>query len=135
MSGGKLSVKTVLLTTGISLAAAIFGGSLPASAQSYADNYSCPAGLIYDPSYGCTLSGYADEPYDYGYYGYAPYYRGYYEGRHHELGHGFAHGLGGSAHDLGGGLSHGIGVAHGGGAGFGHGMGGGFGHGGGGGHR
>ena len=129
MNRGKLSLKTMMLVSGIGLAAAALGGSQPAAAQSYSDDYSCPAGYIYDPSYGCTLSGYAYEPYDYGYYGYSPYYGGYgpyYGGRHRDFGHGFAHGMGGGfAHDLGGSFNHGAGFSHGGG----------FGHGGGGGHR
>jgi hypothetical protein len=131
MNRGKLSLKAIMLVSGIGLAAAALGGSQPAAAQSYSDDYSCPAGYLYDPSYGCTLSGSAYEPYDYGYYG-----GSYYGNRDRDFGHGFAHGMGGGvAHDLGGGVNHGAGFAHGGGGGFGHGMGGGFGHGGGGGHR
>jgi hypothetical protein len=89
MNRSKLSLKTMMLVSGIGLAAAALGGSQPAAAQSYSDDYSCPAGYIYDPSYGCTLSGYAYEPYDYGYYGYSPYYGGYgayYGGRHRTSG-------------------------------------------------
>jgi uncharacterized membrane protein YgcG len=118
MTRSKLSVKTILLMSGIGLAVAAFGGFQPAAAQSYSNDYSCPTGYVYDPSYGCTVSGYAYEPYDYGYYGYQPYYWGYgsyHLSQHHEDGHGFGHGMGGG--------------------GFGHGIGGGFGHGGGGGHR
>ncbi len=143
MNRSRLSLKAIMLVSGIGLGAAALGGSQPAAAQSYSDDYSCPAGYIYDPSYGCTLSGYAYEPYDYGYYGYLPYRGGYgaYGMRQHDFGHGFAHGMGdGFAHDVGGGINHGAGFAHGGGGGFGgggfgHGMVGGFGHGGGGGHR
>ena len=140
MNRSKLSVKAITLVSGIGLAAAALGGSQPAVAQSYSDDYSCPAGLIYDPSYGCTLSGDAYQPYD---YGYSPYYGGdgsYYGGRRFDSGHGFAHGMGGGfAHDLGGGIDRGADFGRGGGfghamgAGFGHAMGGG--HGGGGGHR
>ena len=126
MNRGKLSLKAIILTSGIGLAAAALGGSHPAAAQSYSDDYSCPAGYVYDPSYGCTLSGYASEPYD---YGYSPYYGGYgsyYASPHRDFGHGFAHGMGGGfTHDLGGGINHGAGFAHGGGGGFGHGGGGG----------
>jgi hypothetical protein len=93
---------------------AAFAGSQPAAAQSYSNEYNCPAGFVYDPTYGCTLSGDAYEPYDYGY--------GAYYGGHREFG--FGHGMGG-------GVNHGVGFAHIGGGGFGHGMGGGFGHGGG----
>jgi hypothetical protein len=126
MTRSKLSTKVVLLAGGIGLSMAAFAGSQPAAAQSYADDYTCPAGTVYDPTYGCTLSGEAYEPYDYGYYGYLPY--GAYHGGHREFGHGFGHGMSG-------GVDRGVGFAHGGGGGFAHGMGGGFGHGGGGGHR
>ena len=113
MNRGKLSTKVILLAGGIGLSMAAFAGSQPAAAQAYSDESTCPAGTVYYPTYGCTLSGEAYEPYDYGDYGYLPYgaYGPSYRG-HGEFGHGFAHG--GS---------------------FGHGMGGGFGHGGGGGHR
>jgi|SRR5271166_54113 len=122
MIRSKLSTKVILLVGGIGLSLAGFARSQPAAAQSYSGEYTCPAGSIYDPTYGCTLSGDAYEPYDYGYYGYLPYgtYGSYYGG-HREFGHGFAHGIGG-------GIDHGAGFAHGAG-GFGHGMGGGFGHG------
>jgi hypothetical protein len=138
MKRGRLSLKAIMLVSGIGLSAAALAGSQPALAQSYSDDYSCPAGYMYDPSDGCTISDYAYEPYDYGYYGYLPYGGGYqaYGVRQHGLGHGFAHGMGGGfAHDVGGGISHGAGFVHGGGGGFGRGMAGGFGHGGGGGHR
>jgi hypothetical protein len=132
MTRSKLSAKAVLLAGGIGLSMAAFAGSQPAAAQSYADQYTCPAGYVYDPTYGCTVSDEAYAPYDYGDYGYLPYggYGSYYGG-HREFGHGFGHGMGngvGFAH-AGGGFAHGMG------GGFGHGMGGGFGHGGGGGHR
>ena len=132
MNRSKLSLKAIMLMSGIGLAAAPLGGSQPAAAESYSDDYSCPAGYVYDPAYGCTVPGYAYEPYD---YGYSPYYGGYgsyYAGPHRDFGHGFAHGMGGGfTHDFGGGIWHGAGFAHAGGGGFG----GGFGHGGGGGHR
>ena len=130
MNRSKLSIKAILLMSGIGLAGAVFAGSQPAAAQSYSGEYSCPAGYEYDPSDGCILPDYAYEPYDYGYYGYSPYYAGYgsrYSGGNHEFGHGFAHGMGG-------GFAHG-GFTHGMSGGLGHGMGGGFAHGGGGGHR
>jgi hypothetical protein len=155
----------VLLATGIGLSTAAFAGSQPAAAQSYSGEYACPAGTVYDPTYGCTTAG-AD---DFGYYDYPGGTVLY--GRH---GHGFGHtGIGAdgsivhhgmgfdysisAAHFGGGGFSHGIGGFHGIGmgiagghsigGGFGHGIGGdrgmgfthlgggGFGHGGGGGHR
>jgi hypothetical protein len=121
MIRSKLSTKVILLAGGIGLSMAAFAGSQPAAAQSYLDEYECPIGSVYDPTYGCTVAGDAYQPYDYGYYGYLPY--GAYYGGHREFGHG-----------MGGGVNHGVGFAHGGG-GFAHGMGGGFGHGGGGGHR
>jgi hypothetical protein len=126
MTRSKLSSKAVLLAGAIGLSTAVFAGSQPAAAQSYSDEYSCPARYVYDPTYGCTLPGDAYEPYDYGYYGYLPYgtYGSSYAG-HREFGHGFAHGMVG-------GFDHGVRFAHAGG--FGHGMAGGF-HGGGGGHR
>jgi len=132
MNRSKLSLKAIMFMSGIGLAAAALGGSQPAAAQSYSDDYSCPAGYVYDPDYGCTLPGYAYEPYD---YGYSPYYGGYgsyYAGPHRDFDHGFAHGMGrGFTHDIGRGFAHDAGFAHAGGGGFG----GGVGHGGGGGHR
>jgi hypothetical protein len=126
MTRSKLSTKALLFAGSIGLSVAAFAGSQPAVAQSYSGEYACPAGTVYDPTYGCTLSGEAYDPYDYGYYGYLPYggyelYFGGYRGFHHGFGHG-----------MGGGFGHGAGFAHGGG--FGHGMAAGFGHGGGG-HR
>ena len=134
MIRSKLSTKAILLATGIGLSAAAFAGSQPAAAQSY----TCPDGLAYDPSYGCTLGG--D---DYAYDGYPTVLYGHpdHRGFDHGLGHGMG-GLGrmdrgiGVAHFGGGGFAHGMGVAHFGGFGA-HAMGGGF-HGGGfagGGHR
>src|ERR1700730_10716421 len=118
MTRSKFSPKAVVLATAIGLSTAAFAGLQPAAAQSYA----CPAGLAYDPSYGCTLGG------DYG-------YPNVLYGRHPDAGafdHGFGHGrMGGLDH----GMGHSVGFAHFGGGGFGHGMAGGFGHGGGGGHR
>ena len=107
MIRSKLSSKMVLLASGIGLSIATFAGSQPAAAQSYI----CPAGTVYNPTYGCTPGwgyGYAPYAYDYGYYASVP-YGGY--GWHHDYDH---------DHD---------------GHGWGHGMGGGFGHGGGGGHH
>jgi len=122
MNRSKLSLKAIMLMSGIGLAAAALGGSRPAAAQSYSDDYSCPAGYVYDPAYGCTVPGYAYEPYD---YGYSPYYGGYGSypaGPHRDFGHGFAHSMGGGfAHDFGRGIGHGAGFAHAGGGGFGHG--------------
>ena len=53
MTRSKLSTKAILLATGIGSSVAAFAGSQPAAAQSY----TCPGGLAYDPSYGCTLGG------------------------------------------------------------------------------
>src|ERR1700752_487090 len=105
MNRSKLSLKAIMLTSGIGLAAAALGGSQPAAAQSYSDDYSCSPGYVSDLSYGCTLPGYANEPYD---YGYSPYYGGYgsyYVSPHRDFGHGFAHGMGGGfTHDFGRGI-------------------------------
>ena len=121
MTRSKLSTKVILLAGGIGLSTAAFAGSQSAAAQSSVDEYECPIGSVYDPTYGCTATADAYQPYDYGYYGYLPYggYGSYYGG-HREFGHGFGHGMGG-------GFNHSVGFAHG--------EGGGFGHGGGGGHR
>jgi hypothetical protein len=157
MTRSKLSTKAVLLAGAIGLSTAVFAGSQPAAAQSYSDEYSCPAGSVYDLTYGCTLPGATYDTYGtYGTYGsYAPYgsYGSYYRG-HPEFGHGLGHtGIGaegtiahhgsiGVAHvgsdgfaDRGvnvahlgrGGFAHDMGVAHVGA--FGHSIGGGFGHG------
>src|SRR6516165_4780795 len=99
MNRSKLSLKAIMLMSGIGLAAAALGGSQPAAAQSYSDDY-----------------------------GYSPYYGGYgsyYAGPHSDFGHGFTHGMGGLTHDFGGGGGHGAGFAHAGGGGFAHGGGGG----------
>ena len=137
MTRSRFSTKSVVLATAIGLSTVAFAGSQPAAAQSYP----CPAGFVYDPTYGCVAAGEDD----YGYYGHPD---GLYYGRHHEFGHGFGRGMGagGSIVDHGMGFHHSIvGVGHFGGGAFGHGMGmgiagghsigGGFGHGGGGGHR
>src|ERR1700740_3369177 len=89
MTRSKLSSKAVLLAGAIGLSTAVFAGSQPAAAQSYSDEYSCPAGYVYNPTYGCTLPGHAYAPHDYGYYGSLPYgtYGPYYAG-HREFGHG-----------------------------------------------
>jgi hypothetical protein len=125
MNRSKLSLKAIMLMSGIGLAAAPLGGSQPAAAQSYSDDYSCPAGYVYDLDYGCTVPGYADEPYDYGYSTYNGGFGSYYAGPYRDFSHGFAHGMGGFTHDFGGGIGHGAGFAHAGGGGFGHGGGGG----------
>ena len=164
MTRSKFSIKAALLAGGIGLSMAGFAGSQPAAAQSYSDEYSCPAGSVYDLTHGCTLPGATYDTYGaYGTYGsYAPYDR--------EFGHGFGHtGIGAEGtiahHGMGfrsigvadvgsdgfadrgvivahlgrGDFAHGMGVAQVGGfghsiGGFGHGMAGGF-HEGGGGHR
>jgi hypothetical protein len=59
MLRSKLPTKALLLAT-----VAAFAGSQPAAAQSYSD-YSCPVSSVYNPAYGCSVTG-AD---DYGYYG------------------------------------------------------------------
>ena len=156
MTRSKLSTKAALLAGAIGLSTAVFAGSQPAAAQSYSDEYSCPAGSVYDLTYGCTLPGATYDTYgaygtdgsyapnDYGYGGYGSYYGG-----HPEFGHGFGHtGIGAEGtiahHGMGFrsiGVAHvgsdgfadrGVNVAHLGRGGFAHGMGlaqvGGFGH-------
>ncbi len=117
MTRSKFSTKAVLLATAIGLSTAAFAGSQPAAALSYSGEYACPAGTVYDPTYGCTTAG-AD---DFGYYDYPGGTVLY--GRH---GHGFGHmGIGAEGtiahHGMGFGRS--IGVAHFGGGGFDHSMG------------
>jgi hypothetical protein len=144
MTRSKLSTKAVLLTGAIGLSTAVFAGSQPAAAQSYSDEYSCPAGSVYDLTYGCTLPGATYDTYGaYGTYGsYAPYggYGSYYGGhrefgRGHGMGGGFNHGAGfvhtgggDFSHGMADGFNHGVGFAHASG-GFAHGIGGGFDHG------
>jgi hypothetical protein len=53
MTRSKLSTKAIVLATATGLPMVVFAGSQPAAAQSY----TCPTGLAYDPSYGCTLGG------------------------------------------------------------------------------
>ena len=142
MTRSKFSTKMVLLATGIGLSIAAFAGSQPAAAQSYSGEYACPAGTVYDPTYGCTTAGADDFGYDYGYpYGYGYSYPTILRGHpDHRFGH-MGMGADGTIAHHGMGYDHSIGVAHFGGGGFahlggfGHGMAGGFGHGGGGGHR
>ena len=122
MTRSKFSTKAVLLATAIGLSTAAFAGSQPAAAQSY----TCPGGLAYDPSYGCTLGG--D---DYGYYGYPTILYGRHPDDHRGFDHGFDHGrIGGMGRAVG--VDRGVSAAHYGGGGFAHGMGvahvGGFGH-------
>ena len=57
MTRSKFSTKAVLLATAIGLSTATFAGSQPAAAQSYSGEYACPAGTVYDPTYGCTTAG------------------------------------------------------------------------------
>jgi hypothetical protein len=153
MTRSKFSTKAVVLATAIGLSTVTFAGLQPAAAQSYSDEYTCPAGIVYDPTYGCTNEGADDFGYNYGYpYGYGYSYptilRGYPDHRFGHMGMGadgtIAHhgmGFGHSidvAHFGGGGFAHVGGFAHGGigmGIAGGHSIGGGFGHGGGGGHR
>jgi hypothetical protein len=44
MNRSKLSLKAIMLMSGIGLAVAALAGSQPAAAQSYSDDYGCPAG-------------------------------------------------------------------------------------------
>ena len=66
MIRSKLSSKVMLLVGGIGLSIAAFAGSQPAAAQSYSNEYACPVGTMYDPTYGCTT----ESTDDFGYYGY-----------------------------------------------------------------
>jgi hypothetical protein len=148
MTRSRLSPKVVLTVAGIGLSTVAFAGSQPAAAQSYSSAYPCPAGTVYDPTYGCTSAGADDFGYDYGYpYGYGYSYPTILRGHpDHRFGH-MGMGADGTIAHHGMGFDHSIGVAHFGGGGFahlggfghvggfGHGMAGGFGHGGGGGHR
>jgi hypothetical protein len=105
MTRSKPSTKAVLLATGIGLSVAAFAGSQPAAAaaQPYYQQNTCPAGAVYDQTYGCVLPGEGYWPYDYGYYGYPAY------GGVREFGPGFGHGFG---HSMGGGFGHGGGGGH-----------------------
>ena len=62
MNRGKLSTKVILLAGSIGLSMAAFGGSQSAAAQAYSDESNCPAGTVYYPTYGCTVSGDAMSP-------------------------------------------------------------------------
>ena len=71
MTRSKFSIKAALLAGGIGLSMAGFADSQPAAAQSYSDEYSCPARSVYDLTYGCTLPGATYDTYGaYGTYGY-----------------------------------------------------------------
>jgi hypothetical protein len=147
MTRSKLSSKVILLATSVGLSTVAFAGSQPAAAQSYSDEYTCPAGTVYEPTYGCTNEGADDFGYNYGYpYGYGYSYptilRGYPDHRFGHMGTGadgsiVHHGMGfrstGVAHVGSDGFAdRGVNVAHLGRGGFAHGMGiahvGGFGH-------
>ena len=115
MTRSKLSTKVLLLATGIGLSTAAFAGLQPAAAQDTFPAYNialggCPAGTVYDPTYGCTTAG-AD---DYGYYGYPTILPG------HPDRHGFGHmGIGADGSIVHHGMGfRSIGVAHVGGDGF-----------------
>ena len=133
MTRSRFSTKVVLLATGIGLSLAGFAGSQPAAAQSYSGEYTCPAGTVYDPTYGCTNEGADDFGYYYGYpYGYGYSYPTILRGHpDHRFGH-MGVGADGTIAHHGMGF-HNIGVAHFGDGGFGHPSGfghvGGFGHG------
>ena len=63
MTGSRISIKAVLLATGVGLSMAAFVGSQLAAAQSY--SYTCPSDFTYDPTYGCVSQSHED----YGDYG------------------------------------------------------------------
>jgi hypothetical protein len=119
MTRSKLSIKATLLVSGIGLAAATIGRITTRCCAVLFGRVPLSGGYGYDPSYDCTLSGDAYEPYGYGYLPYSAY--GRYYGGHDEFGHGFAHGIGGGAahdfvggsgHSIGGSLAHGMGGGH-----------------------
>ena len=112
MTRSKFSTTAVLLAAGIGLSTAAFAVSQPAAAQFY----TCPDGLAYDPSYGCTLGGDDYGYWDGGYYGYPTVLRGHPD--HRGFDHGLGHGMGGLGR-----MDRGVGIAHFGGDGFAHGMG------------
>jgi hypothetical protein len=58
MTRSKFSTKAIVLAAAIGLSTVAFAGSQPAAAQSYA----CPAGLAYDPSYGCGITAITATP-------------------------------------------------------------------------
>ena len=121
MTRSKFSTKVLLLAGAIGLSTAAFAGLQPAAAQSYSDEYACPVGTMYDPTYGCTTESTDDFG---GYYGYPTVLYGQPDHR------GFDHGMGGHgfAHGMSGGFNHGVGLAHAGGFGGFHGGGGFSGH-------
>jgi hypothetical protein len=67
----------------------VLRGSRPSAAVPLAVPYGCPPGYPYDPSSGCIVPGYANEPYDYDdwpYWGFDGFYSG---GRRHRFAFGF----------------------------------------------
>jgi hypothetical protein len=67
----------------------VLRGSRPSAAEPLAVPYGCPPGYLYDPSSGCIVPGYANEPYDYDdwpYWGFDGFYSG---GRRHRFAFGF----------------------------------------------
>ncbi|HEY2539796.1 MAG TPA: hypothetical protein VGI28_09925 [Stellaceae bacterium] len=99
MNRSKFSTKALLLIGALGLSVATLGAAQPAAAQ----DYTCPVGTFYDPTYGCTSAGYI-YPYTYLPYGFGSYYGG-----HRDFGHvggfhggGFHGGMAGGFHGGGG---------------------------------
>ena len=100
MNRSKFSTKALMLAGALGLSVATLGAAQPAAAQ----DYTCPAGTYYDPTYGCTSGGYiypySDySPYGYGFYGHRDFDHGM--GGFH--GGGFHGGMAGGFHGGGGG--------------------------------
>jgi hypothetical protein len=97
MNRSKLSTKALLLVGALGLSVAGLAATQPAAAQ----EYTCPAGTYYDPTYGRTSAGYISPYSDYFPYGY-----GFYGHR------GFDHGIGGFHGGMAGGFHGGGGGGH-----------------------
>ncbi|MBV8118517.1 MAG: hypothetical protein JO081_01090 [Alphaproteobacteria bacterium] len=85
MNRSKFSTKALALLGAPALPVATLDTTQPAAAQ----EYTCPVGTVYDPTYGCTSAGYI-----YPYYDYFPYSYGFYGHRDFDHGMGGVHGGG-----------------------------------------
>jgi hypothetical protein len=65
MNRSKFSTKALMLVGALVLPVATLATTQPAAAQ----DYTCPAGTYYDPTYGCTSGGYIYPYSDYSPYG------------------------------------------------------------------
>lgn len=70
----------------------VLRGSPSTPVQPPSLGYACPSGYGYDPTYGCGQPAYAYAPDDYGYWPYGG-WDGFFGGRSHRFGRGFAHGV------------------------------------------